>query len=470
SSRRGPRRDLLTELQLPVVDVHDERIPLRELAFEQPDRERVLHQPLDRPLEWPRAERGIVPLAGDEVEGLVGEAHRDPALREHAAHTLQLQPDDLVQLLLAERVEHDDVVDAVQELRPEMPPQLREHDALGLLPVSAAPLQDLVTADVGRHDDDRVPEVDRAALRVRQPPVVEDLQEHVEHVLVRLLDLVEQDDAVRAAAHLLRELAALLVADVSRRCTDQARDGVALHVLGHVDAHHRVLVVEEELGERTRRLRLAHARGPEEDEAADRPVGVLQARPAAPHSVRHGRDRLALPDHPRREHLVQPQQALLLGLHHPRDGNARPPRDDFGNVLRVDFLLQELALALQLLQPRLGCGQLLLGLRDFAVLDLRGPREVRAPLRPLHLDLQLVDVLLQLADALDLRLLGLPARLHAAHALAQIRQLLVDALAPLDRALLLLLRERGPLDLELHDATLDLVDLLRQRVDLDAQP
>ena len=41
----------------------------------------------------------------------------------------------------------------------------------------------------------RVPEVDRAALRVGQPPVVEHLQQHVEDVRVRLLDLVEQQHA-----------------------------------------------------------------------------------------------------------------------------------------------------------------------------------------------------------------------------------------------------------------------------------
>ena len=46
---------------------------------------------------------------------------------------------------------------------------------------------------------------------------------------------------VRAPAHGLGELAALLVADVAGRRADEPRDGVLLHVLGHVDADHRVL-------------------------------------------------------------------------------------------------------------------------------------------------------------------------------------------------------------------------------------
>ena len=63
----------------------------------------------------------------------------------------------------------------------------------------------------------------------------------VEHVGVGLLDLVEQHDRVGPAAHRLGELAALLVADVAGGRADEPRHGVLLHVLGHVDADHRVL-------------------------------------------------------------------------------------------------------------------------------------------------------------------------------------------------------------------------------------
>ena len=52
--------------------------------------------------------------------------------------------------------------------------------------------------------------------RVGEPPVVEDLQQDVEDVGVGLFDLVEEHHGVGLAAHGLGELAALLVADVSR--------------------------------------------------------------------------------------------------------------------------------------------------------------------------------------------------------------------------------------------------------------
>ena len=59
-------------------------------------------------------------------------------------------------------------------------------------------------------------------LAVGELPVVEHLQEHVEHVRVGLLDLVEEDYRVGATAHLLGELATFLVTHIARRGTGEA--------------------------------------------------------------------------------------------------------------------------------------------------------------------------------------------------------------------------------------------------------
>jgi hypothetical protein len=74
-----------------------------------------------------------------------------------------------------------------------------------------------------------------------------------------LLDLVEEHDGIRLAAHGLGELAALLVADVARRRADEAGDGELLHVFGHVDLDDRVLVAEHLRGELLGELGLADA-------------------------------------------------------------------------------------------------------------------------------------------------------------------------------------------------------------------
>src|SRR5438552_1723760 len=83
---------------------------------------------------------------------------------------------------------------------------------------------------------------------------------------------------------------------------------------------------------------------------------------------------------------------------------------------------------------------------------------VAAPSGLLRFDLRLLDLLLHRCDGAECLLLALPLCLHPGRALAQLRQLALDALAAVDRGLVLLLEQRGALDLELHDATLHLVD------------
>ena len=106
---------------------------------------------------------------------------------------------------------------------------------------------------------ERIAEVDGVALPVGQTAVVEHLQQDVEHVRMRLLDLVEQDDLIGPPPHRLGERAAFVVTDIARRRADQARDRMLLHVFRHVDADQRVLVVEQIVGQRLGQLGLADA-------------------------------------------------------------------------------------------------------------------------------------------------------------------------------------------------------------------
>ena len=76
--------------------------------------------------------------------------------------------------------------------------------------------RDVAGTEVGRHDDHSVLEVDDPSLTIGQTTLLEDLEERVEDVGVRLLDLVEQDDRERLAPYLLSQLAAFLEADESR--------------------------------------------------------------------------------------------------------------------------------------------------------------------------------------------------------------------------------------------------------------
>ena len=120
------------------------------------------------------------------------------------------------------------------------------------------------------------------SLAVGQASIVENLQQHVENLRGGLLDLVEQHDLVWPATNRLGQYAAFLIAHIAGRRADQPGHGVLLHELGHVDADHGVLVVEQVGGERLGQLGLADAGRPEEQERADGTGRVLQTgtRPA----------------------------------------------------------------------------------------------------------------------------------------------------------------------------------------------
>ena len=89
---------------------------------------------------------------------------------------------------------------------------------------------------IRRHDQHDVAEIHRLAVVVGQLAVVHHLQQDVEQVGMGLLDFVEQQHAVGILVDAIGEQAPLIEAHISGRCTDQARNGVPLHVLRHVEA------------------------------------------------------------------------------------------------------------------------------------------------------------------------------------------------------------------------------------------
>ncbi len=102
----------------------------------------------------------------------------------------------------------------------------------------------MARADVRGHDEDHVLEIDRVPQAVGQLAVLENLEQDVEDIGVRLLDFVEQDNRIRRTLDALGQLAALLVAHVARRRADELGDGVLLHVLRHIEADERLVGAE----------------------------------------------------------------------------------------------------------------------------------------------------------------------------------------------------------------------------------
>jgi hypothetical protein len=189
--------------------------------------------------------------------------------------------------LAGQRLEDDDLVDAVDELRPE---RLRHgpHDALLDVVVVRTAREAEPGAggrggpEVRRQDDEAVAEIRLDAVGVGQPAVVEDLQEQVPRVGVRLLELVEQDDRERLLADAVDDRVRAGLAALA----DDLAVGVRGLELAHVQPRHPVGRAEQEAGERLGQLRLAGAGRAGEQEDADRAVEVrqpgLQHRDAVP--------------------------------------------------------------------------------------------------------------------------------------------------------------------------------------------
>ena len=168
-------------------------------------------------------------------------------------------------------------------------------------------------------------------------------------------------------------------------------------------------------------LGLADAGRAEEQEGAGGPVGIGDAGAGAAYRIRHGAYRLRLTDQPLPDPGLHRHQLLGLALQQPADRYAGPVGDHLGNVVRADLLRNHRG---QLTLVLGGLLQLLLQGRNLAVVDLTGLDQVAFPKRPLGSHAQLVDLLLQLADAVEALLLRLPARLEGPQLLLDIGQFL----------------------------------------------
>ena len=260
----------------PPTHLDNDLVPFFKLPLQHLDSQRILDALLDRPLQRTRAEVGIEALVGQIPPGALVHLNVYLPVRQAFLEIPNLDIYDGRDLVPSQRVEGDDLVHPVQELGPESCPESLINHLPALLRIPGAHFMEPLGADIGGHDQDRVPEIDGTALPVGQAPIVQHLKKDIEHVGVGFLDLIQQNHAVGTAPDGFGELPSLLVAHVPRRSPDEPRYGVLFHVLRHIEADHGHLIIKEELGQCPGQLRLAHPRRPQEDEGPGRPVGVVQ--------------------------------------------------------------------------------------------------------------------------------------------------------------------------------------------------
>src|SRR6476659_2448548 len=100
----------------------------------------------------------------------------------------------------------------------------------------------------------------RASKSIRQTPLIKDAQQQVENALLRLLDLVKENNGKRLAPHLVDKLARL-----ASWSGNQAFGAAWQRVLAHVQPHESLGVfcrAEKKTGQRTREFSLDNAGWP----------------------------------------------------------------------------------------------------------------------------------------------------------------------------------------------------------------
>ena len=250
-------------------------------------------------------------------------------------------------------MEDHDVIDTVQELGAEVLLQLvvnlRLHAlVLGVRIVLASAgkaqahrLRDVLGTQVRGEDEDGVLEVDDATLAIGKPAVFQHLQQGVVDLFVGLFDLIKKHHGERLAANLLGQLAALFVANVSRRSTEEAGSGEAVVELTHIDLDEVIIRTEEEVSQRLRQLSLTHTGRAGEDEGTGRTAWILQACTGAADGAGDGLDRLVLANDALVQLLFHVEQAGRFLLRQLQHGDAGPVRQDLSDLVLAhlgDFL------------------------------------------------------------------------------------------------------------------------------------
>mmetsp|Transcript_123748 Transcript_123748/g.321431 ORF Transcript_123748/g.321431 Transcript_123748/m.321431 type:complete len:279 (+) Transcript_123748:708-1544(+) len=274
------------------------------------------------------------------------------------------------------------------------------------------------------------------------------------------LELVEEHDGVGVPSQSLGELASFFMPNIPRWGADQPRDRMLFHVLGHVQADHLGVGVEELHSQRLRHLGLAHPGRPREEEGAHGPVPAFQASRAYQDRPGHCVRGLILAQDASLERRAQLQEALALGLRESLHWDPCPAGHHLSDVVGGDHLPQHgeplCFLHLQLLEA-------LLQLRDGLVAEVRNHVHITPDLGHLHLAFQRLKLLLCLLHLRKQALLPLVLRPQRLQLVVGVGQLLPSRFQALRRGLVGLLGQCLDLDLQLHALALQFVQVFRPR-------
>ena len=194
-----------------------------------------------------------------------------------------------------------------------------------------------------------------------------------------------------------------------------------------------------------------------------------QARAAAANGGGHCAHGLVLTDNALVQLILETLKLLEFALHHLGNGHAGPRAHDLGDLVGGDLLLEGVLRLLLLSELLLALAHLGLQTRNHAEAQLGGAGEIAIARRTGLLAAGLVQLGLELLNAVDGVLLVEPAGLGHVELLLDLGDVLTQRLQTLGGGRVGLLHQSLLLDLHLRELARDGIDLDRHGVQLHAQ-
>src|SRR5437588_618950 len=112
-----------------------------------------------------------------------------------------------------------------------------------------------------------------------------------------LLYFVKKKDGIRSVSQNLSELSSFLKSYIAGRRTDQPSYRVLLHILTHIESHHRTLITKHHTRQSPRQLRLPHTRRSAQKKRPDWLPRISYSHPTTLQSATHSLHGIVLPDY-----------------------------------------------------------------------------------------------------------------------------------------------------------------------------
>ena len=184
------------DIQTLVIGIHEQCVSGMDFGRDNLSCNQRFHMGLQITLQRTCTIDGIKALVDDVGHRSICELNAQLAVLQTAVEAFEHQAHDGADLVAGERLVIHNLINTVEEFGAEVGLEQTVNLRAGFrrnISVMDS-VEDEIAAQIACHDQNGVLEVHGSALRVGDPAVVENLQEDVEDIRMRLFDLIKEDD------------------------------------------------------------------------------------------------------------------------------------------------------------------------------------------------------------------------------------------------------------------------------------